>query len=500
MFSSADPWVTGTQTRQIDTSGNLSDSTGDGLFTVDSLLVPDDIVDGEDTGETMSLGYTDAQGDQITTGDDFILGNVGDDTIDGDAGNDTIDGGADNDSIDGGTGDDSLLGGVGSDTLVGGDGADTLDGGTEDDSIDGGTGNDSLLGGDGLDTLSGGVGADTLDGGAENDSIDGGTGNDSLLGGVGSDTLAGGLGADTLDGGAGDDDLTAASGDTASGGGGDDAFILDPTNTDGPGTITLDGGDDATSGSPAGTENGNAGDSLDFTGLTNVQLVTGPVDDGTGSLSGTVSYENIDGETITVNFSEIENLSGVPCFVRGTRIATARGEVPIEDLRVDDRVITRDNGLQRVRWIGSRKVAGFGKLAPVRILSGALGTSDRDLWLSPNHRILRTGWDLDLLFETNEVLVAGKHLLQHDGIQQCQVASVEYFHVLFDQHQVILSNGLWTESFHPGQEGMAAFDEDVRAEILAIFPELSEEHGLNNYGSPARSVLKAYEAELLKVT
>ena len=54
------------------------------------------IVDGEDTGENMGLGYNDANaptdqgGDAITNGDDTIFGNGGDDTIDGAGGNDVI--------------------------------------------------------------------------------------------------------------------------------------------------------------------------------------------------------------------------------------------------------------------------------------------------------------------------------------------------------------------------------------------------------------------------
>ena len=77
----------------------------------------DGIVDGEETGEDMGLGYDDADGptdgggDIITSGDDVIEGNGGNDTIDGADGNDTIDGGADDDSITGGDGNDSVLGG-----------------------------------------------------------------------------------------------------------------------------------------------------------------------------------------------------------------------------------------------------------------------------------------------------------------------------------------------------------------------------------------------------
>jgi len=75
-------------------------STGENKTNVDAGYngnpMPDGVVDGEDTGETMVLGYddgnapTDNGGDLITTGDDVIFGNGGDDIIDGDAGDDII--------------------------------------------------------------------------------------------------------------------------------------------------------------------------------------------------------------------------------------------------------------------------------------------------------------------------------------------------------------------------------------------------------------------------
>ena len=68
---------------------------------------------------------------------------------------------------------------------------------------------------------------------------------------------------------------------------------------------------------------------------------------------------------------------------------------------------------------------------------------------------------------------------------------------LFDAHEVILSNGLWSESFHPGHQGMDGFDAETRAEVLYLFPELAECDDYASYGATARVVLKAHEARLL---
>ena len=85
----------------------------------------------------------------------------------------------------------------------------------------------------------------------------------------------------------------------------------------------------------------------------------------------------------------------VACFVQGTLIATPRGEKPIEYLKPGDQVITRDNGVQDIRWIGSRHIgwktlSANPHLKPVVIRWGALdwGAPAHDLFVSPNHRIL----------------------------------------------------------------------------------------------------------------
>jgi hypothetical protein len=85
----------------------------------------------------------------------------------------------------------------------------------------------------------------------------------------------------------------------------------------------------------------------------------------------------------------------VACFVQGTLIATPKGEKPIEYLKPGDLVLTRDNGVQDIRWIGSRHIGwqtltSNPHLKPVVIRWGALdwGAPAHDLHVSPNHRIL----------------------------------------------------------------------------------------------------------------
>jgi hypothetical protein len=214
--------------------------------------------------------------------------------------------------------------------------------------------------------------------------------------------------------------------------------------------------------------------------------------------SGTVTFQ--DGSTMT--FSEIENV--IPCFTPGTLIATPKGERPVEDLQVGDRIITRDNGIQEIAWIGHKPMSGAQlvqnpHLQPVLIKRGALGRGlpERDMIVSPNHRVLVSSDKTQLYFDESEVLAVAKHMVGADGIHSINVLKTTYVHFMFERHEVVLSNGAWTESFQPGDYSLKGIGNSQRTEIFDLFPELSTKKGLKNYHS-ARKTLKKYEAKLLR--
>lgn len=79
------------------------------------------------------------------------------------------------------------------------------------------------------------------------------------------------------------------------------------------------------------------------------------------------------------------------------------------------------------------------------------------------------------MFGTDEVLIAAKQLLQLDGIDIADdLAEVEYFHMLFDQHEVVFSNGAETESLYTGPMILKSVGRKALGEIFAIFPELQD--------------------------
>ncbi|WP_245155571.1 Hint domain-containing protein [Paracoccus ravus] len=171
-----------------------------------------------------------------------------------------------------------------------------------------------------------------------------------------------------------------------------------------------------------------------------------------------------------------------PCFARGVMIATPRGEVAIENLRAGDLVLTQDHGLQAIRWIGSVQIGAadlraMPNMQPIRIAAGALGLNSpaRDLVVSPQHRILLRSRLAQKLFGACEVLVAAKQLLALGGVTiATDIPEVEYFHLLFDRHEIVTSNGAATESLYPGGAALRAVGPAALAEIHALFPALRE--------------------------
>ncbi|MGB0967165.1 MAG: Hint domain-containing protein [Halocynthiibacter sp.] len=384
-----------------------------------------------------------------------------------------------------------------------------------------GSGDDLVFGSNAADTIHTGDGDNTVESGAGNDDITTGSGDDSVDLGVGDDkvTIAGG-----------NNDIV--------GGAGTDTFEVDDTVTgplvvnvedDGFGTATLSGGTSTLN----GVENFVGTGASDTDAITLVDTVTDRAtisgidttaavgtytpDDGSGAVAfggtgeptladilgnnsskGTISITSGDesGQIGNISFEEMETINfslDAVCFARGTRITTLKGEVPVEDLEPGMKILTRDNGYQTLRWVGSRVIPALGRLAPVRVKSGTLGT-DRDLVLSQQHRVLIQGYQAELLFGEQEVLVPARALVNGETICLEQGGEVEYFHVMFDKHEIIYSEGAPTESFFPGGIGLNSLESATQEEIYTLFPELREDP--SSYGKSARLCIQARVASI----
>ena len=187
-----------------------------------------------------------------------------------------------------------------------------------------------------------------------------------------------------------------------------------------------------------------------------------------------------------------------PCFVDGTMIETETGPRPVDTLVAGDRVLTMDHGFQPIRVAVSSRYSGLDllrapSLRPVDIAPGALGCEQprKTLRVSPQHRVLLRGWQAELHLGEPEVLVAARHLVDGHAIRQVVPAEgITYRHLLLDRHEILLSDGIWSESFFPGPEAMAGLSPSARAVIegaLAVRP----------LGAAARPFAGRHEVRLL---
>lgn len=195
---------------------------------------------------------------------------------------------------------------------------------------------------------------------------------------------------------------------------------------------------------------------------------------------------------------------GVICFTAGTKILTANGARLVQDLAEGDKIQTKDDGQQEILWIGKRRMTGarlhaMPHLRPVRIKAGALcqGEPDDDLLVSPDHRLLIKGSATSALFNTSEVLVAAKDLVNDENISvDYNLRETQYIHLMLAGHQIVWANGVETESFHPANTMLDAIEPEQRARLFELSPQLQQDP--HTYGDYARRNLSPPEAEILK--
>lgn len=465
--------------------GRLSELGG----TVDDRIfggLGDDVIYGDDIAGTNTLGGN----DYIEGGDgaDRILAGAGIDTVFGDAGNDTIDGGAGADSISAGAGDDiiNLSDGHGADTVAGGTGTDTLSGAALSNSATVGYANGAgnlAEGGStvtftGVESIVTGAGADRIDasGNTAEASFSTGAGNDTIIGGSGAETMTGGMGNDFFVVGSGDVITDFGAGSTGSP---DDG---DPTNNDSVNLGDFYNAENLAVLNAARVSQGLAAyrNPLDWARADQADDgVLNSITTANGFASNfTLTLRN--GGTAVEAVSLTNETLGVVCFAADVRIETATGPVAAGDLRPGMLVVTKDGGLQPIRWIGRRRLsaadlAAKPELRPIRIRKGALGSGQptADLVVSPQHRILVRSRIAERMFGASEVLVAAKQLCAIPRIEIAEdIDAVVYVHFLLDTHQIVLSNGAETESLHPGPQALKTVGLAALEEIFTLFPEL----------------------------
>lgn len=234
---------------------------------------------------------------------------------------------------------------------------------------------------------------------------------------------------------------------------------------------------------------------LQFSGQQYVILTEGSVDVG-DTITGT--NNNIVGAD-PVNYADLPDFV---CFAAGSMVRTPKGRRAIETLSVGDLVCVGGGRAEPIKWIGRRRLSAEEledkpHLRPVRIRSDALDKAipRRDVVVSPQHRICISDARAGLMFWSTDVLIPAHMLVDGQRISvEPEGLGVEYIHILFEQHELVDVEGLWSESFYPGATSLDAMSRAVRDELFELFPELEEEDG---YGPAVLPVLKRFEAAAL---
>ena len=204
---------------------------------------------------------------------------------------------------------------------------------------------------------------------------------------------------------------------------------------------------------------------------------------------------NTQGTVASLDTTTPVQFPGFVCFAGGTRIRTASGDVLVQSLDVGDLVLTVDHGPQKVVRILHRNLVFDGENdhhKPIEFKPGSLGHNlpIATLCVSPQHRILIT-------LEAEEKLVAAKGFLHLKGVRiKKGCRSVDYYHLIFDRHEIVYSEGVATESFLPGPVAMSALEEVVQEELRGIFPQLRDDDA-HRAPQTARPVIGPSRAERL---
>lgn len=168
-------------------------------------------------------------------------------------------------------------------------------------------------------------------------------------------------------------------------------------------------------------------------------------------------------------------------FTRGTHITLASGaQVPIEDLRVGDRVLTRDDGAQQIRWIGQSTVRATGDFAPIVITAGTLNNMG-DLVVSPDHRLFVYQRNDALGAGKAELLVKARHLVNGETVFVQRGGFVDYFQLVFDRHHIIYAEGIAAESLLIDPRTRPALPVELLERLRDLLPDHGrrDAHGLD---------------------
>lgn len=182
------------------------------------------------------------------------------------------------------------------------------------------------------------------------------------------------------------------------------------------------------------------------------------------------------------------------CFTAGTLITVSNGQKRIEELQPGDLVETKDHGPVALAWCAHSRVPGLGRGAPITIAPALFG-GHAPLTVSPQHRMLVRDPFFQLAFGTPEILIAAKHLVDGEMVTARSCSMVSYHHLLCERHEVLIANGMETESLLLGDQVQGVMSKDA---LERFKREAKADWYSLRHAKTARYVVKASEASLVK--
>ena len=159
------------------------------------------------------------------------------------------------------------------------------------------------------------------------------------------------------------------------------------------------------------------------------------------------------------------------CFLAGTLIATPQGEVVVESLSPGDLILAADGRALPVKWLGRQTiVTAFGPPSndmPVLIRAGAMGEGlpHADLRVTGGHALL-----IDGILANAGALVNGSTITRIPRAELSERLTV--YHIETDQHEIILANGVPSETF---MDNVSRTRFDNFSEYAALYGEAETE-------------------------
>jgi len=137
------------------------------------------------------------------------------------------------------------------------------------------------------------------------------------------------------------------------------------------------------------------------------------------------------------------------CYLKDTLILTPEGKKKIQELNINDEILNHDQKSIKIKWIGKQIInpvfAKLNKELPIKISANAIDINipERDLFLSPDHSIFLEG-----LMINAKALVNGHTIYQVSEWKD----DVEYYHIMTENHEIIYSEGVPSETLHLNDE------------------------------------------------